>query len=291
MNITYVNTYEKAIEVISIYSIANNDIEQYLEFMDWVKYNLHTQSNNLGLFYIERFGNKEKYLHHSDSNSIFIHNQRIIHQVLSILNKQEISKSITYNFIMNHLKKMMTKVKWKRTRIGVTTLGLLMLANLIRKEIRDKLMKSVSIQNGCYDDSLFHDHVLFEGIQKQIPTDDMNKRKQHDLLKILSATLNKEKYFVENFLYIFSYEGQLKRKKLYDYIFYNQFIVYYDDDVNEKVLDRGSQARSRSKQSRNGLSNESSYNDFEERSGITCLHPNGYIEKDINYVWCKISKC
>ena len=30
--------------------------------------------------------------------------------------------------------------------------------------------------------------------------------------------------------------------------------------------------------------------EFEERSGISCLHPNGNKEIDINYVWCKGSK-
>ena len=176
--------------------------------MDWVKNDLHTQSNNLGLFYIERLGNKEKYQHHPNSNSIIVHNQRVIHQVLSMLNKDN-SRSTTYNFIINHLSKMMTNIKWKKTRIGVTTLGLLMLANLIKKGIREKLMKSVSIQNGCNDDSLY-DHVLPKRIQNRIPTDDTNKRKHQDLLRILSATLNKEKYFVENLVYIFLHEEQLK---------------------------------------------------------------------------------
>ena len=254
--------------------------------MDWVKNGLHTQSNNLGLFYIERLGNKEKYQHHLNSNSIIVHNQRVIHQVLSMLNKDN-SRSTTYNFIINHLSKMMTNIKWKKTRIGVTTLGLLMLANLIKKGIREKLMKSVSIQNGCNDDSLY-DHVLPKRIQNRIPTDDTNNRKHQDLLRILSATLNKEKYFVENLVYIFLHEEQLKRKKLYDYIFYNQFIVFYDDDVNDEDLYGRKRARSRSNQNRKRLSNDN--NDFEERSGISCLHPNGYIEKDINYVWCKSSK-
>ena len=50
---------------------------------------------------------------------------------------------------MNDLNKIMTNIKWKKTRIDVTTLGLLMRANLIRKGCQNKLMKGVSsIQKG-----------------------------------------------------------------------------------------------------------------------------------------------
>ena len=83
-----------------------------------------------------------------------------------ILNKEN-SKSITFNFIMNDLNKIMANIKWKKTSIDVTTLGLLMRANLIRKGCQNKLMKGISsIQKGL----MIYYMIIFMsgGIPKQI---------------------------------------------------------------------------------------------------------------------------
>ena len=86
-------------------------------------------------------------------------------------------------------------------------------------------------------------------------------------------------------VYIFLHEKQLKREKLDDYTFYNQFIVLYNDGVCDEV-DMCKWARQKQKKKRSRNDN----NEFEGRSGISCLHPNGNIEIYINYVWCKGSK-
>lgn len=40
---------------------------------------------------------------------------------------------------------------------------------------------------------------------------------------------------MENMVYIFLHEKQLKRENLDDYTFYNQFIALYNDDVYDEV--------------------------------------------------------
>lgn len=87
-------------------------------------------------------------------------------------------------------------------------------------------------------------------------------------------------------VYIFLHEKQLKRENLDDYTFYNQFIVLYNDDVYDEV-DMCKWASQKQNKKRSRTDNK----EFEGRSaGISCLHPNGNKEIDINYVWCKGSK-